>query len=116
MSSFISLKTDDTTQKTYHNLILQLNKELQLEIELSVDKDELMRLVDSWVDYYLEKNMTTLMQTLYRVDVSEEKLKRALQSEHPSNDISLLILDRLLLKVIIREAYQSGNNLNQITE
>lgn len=116
MSSFLSFNPDDSTQKTYQSLIQQLNKELQLEIGLTVTKDELAGLIDSWVDYYLEKNMTALMQTLYRVDVSEEKLKRALQSEHPSNDISQLILDRLLLKVIIREAYQNGDGFTKITE
>jgi len=64
----------------------------------------------SFLEHLLHTDPNTLLSVLYRVDVSEEKLKRAL-SENTDNQsageiIATLLIDRQLEKIKFRQYYQ----------
>jgi len=53
-----------------------------------------------------------LMQVLYRIDISEQKMRLVwtLEEENQNTKITQLILDRELQKVLTRLAYKNRNN------
>jgi len=53
-----------------------------------------------------------LMQVLYRIDISEQKMRLVwtLEEDNQNTKITQLILDRELLKVLTRLAYKNRNN------
>ena len=53
-----------------------------------------------------------LMQVLYRIDISEQKMRLiwTLEEENQNTKITQLILDRELQKVLTRLAYKNRNN------
>lgn len=94
---------------------LQLfEKDFQLESEypqLSEKKEftyddaflKIMRVVED----LLAKDFQQLVNVLYRIDVSEEKLKEALATseDNPASVITKMIIERELLKVEFRKKY-----------
>ena len=83
-----------------------------LEIEFSGDPltcyDELYKQVVEIVAYLLDKRIERFMQLLYRIDINESQLKQILQkgnAQSVHSDVSKLILERELKKVIIRNYY-----------
>ncbi len=72
--------------------------------------DELFNLLQRQIRYLLEKNVERLMQALYRIDVSEEKVKRILafgEGDDVSADLTKLVLDREMQKAHFRRMYRS---------
>ena len=61
------------------------------------------------VAYLMEKDFARLLQVLYRIDVSESKLKAALAEgdEKPSEIVAQMILEREMQKVATRKKYSS---------
>lgn len=59
------------------------------------------------VNYLLERDFERLLQSLYRIDVSEQKFKASLVSQNPAAEIAELILERELMKVKTRRWYAS---------
>ena len=53
------------------------------------------------------KDFTGLLNILYRIDVSEQKLKEALVkgNDHPTSIINQMIIERQLQKIEIRRKY-----------
>lgn len=94
---------------------LQLfEKDFQLEseyLQLSEKKEftyddaflKIMRVVED----LLAKDFQELVNVLYRIDVSEEKLKEALATsvDNPASIITKMIIERELLKVEFRKKY-----------
>ncbi len=94
---------------------LQLfEKDFQLEseyLQLSEKKEftyddaflKIMRVVED----LLAKDFQQLVNVLYRIDVSEEKLKEALATsvDNPASVITKMIIERELLKVEFRKKY-----------
>ncbi len=73
------------------DLILQ-----QLTVEASFDKkQEIKQQLIDCINYLLIHDFARLVQTLYRVDVNEARLKQLLQ-EHPQTDAAVLIADLLM--------------------
>jgi hypothetical protein len=67
--------------------------------------------------FLLEKDTATLWNGLYRIDVSENKVKEIFQGIPDSNDIAeklcSLIVERLIQKMIIRTKYSSNSDLDE---
>ncbi|HSY61435.1 MAG TPA: hypothetical protein VK796_06135 [Cytophaga sp.] len=67
--------------------------------------------------FLLEKDTATLWNGLYRIDVSENKVKEIFQGIPDSNDIAnklcALIVERLIQKMIIRRKYSSNSDLDE---
>jgi hypothetical protein len=68
----------------------------QLTVEVSFDKrEEVKQQLVEGINYLLLHDFSGLVQTLYRVDVNEARLKQLLQ-EHPQTDAAVLIADLLI--------------------
>ena len=61
-----------------------------LGVSLRADEDENIRLIIDRINEMLQKDFPALLNILYRIDVSEEKLKSLLNSQ-PETDAAILI-------------------------
>lgn len=68
----------------------------QLTVDTSFDKkEEIKQQLVNGINYLLIHDFARLVQTLYRVDVNETRLKQLLQ-DHPQTDAAVLIADLLM--------------------
>ncbi len=76
--------------------------------ESELSRETVLKKLSYLVAYLMEKDFSRLLQVLYRIDVSEEKLKAALavREQSPSDIIAVMILDRELQKVATRKKYR----------
>ncbi len=85
------------------------NKDFNLEIsssEVSTTED-FQQILARLIRHLLDHDFERLLNGLYRIDVSEEKVKLALASEEDVADqIALLIIEREMQKVATREKYK----------
>lgn len=61
------------------------------------------------ISYLIDKDFNRLLNAMYRIDISEEKLKKALAIDPPDKvapTIATLIIDRELQKVLTRRKYK----------
>jgi hypothetical protein len=72
--------------------ILKADLVIQLPEEASMDR--LRGLLAVYINDLIEKNFQQLVNILYRLDVSEEKLKQMLQSKY--EDAGLIITDLII--------------------
>lgn len=84
-----------------------------LSIEnLATSDDDYQTILDRLkpqIQYLLDKDLQTLLNALYRIDVDENKFKFILEQGLPdeiSEGVSKLILDRIILKAQTRLKYQ----------
>lgn len=91
------------------SLLQQLTKETE-----AFKKDELLQQLTGCINYLLLHDFAALIQVLYRVDVSEQKLKQLLQQQ-PQTDAALLIahllLERQEEKRKIRQSFRSKDDI-----
>ena len=59
------------------------------------EKEQLRKDITGYVNYLLLEDFNALVQLLYKVDVSEEKLKAVLR-DNPGTDAAVLIADLLI--------------------
>ena len=91
----------------------QLKKDLEqfgMDIVFSGDPlnayEELFAQTEPFVQKLIHNNYEKLFQLLYRIDVSEKLIGKAVEdSDHVSSEITRLILFRELQKVVIRNYY-----------
>ena len=86
----------------------QLSKDyLQLEEKKKYSYDEAFLKIMRVVENLMEKDFQQLINVLYRIDVSEAKLKEALalSTDNPASVITKMIIERELLKVEFRRKY-----------
>jgi hypothetical protein len=73
--------------------------------------DDLRHALNKVVSYLLDKDMTRLLNALYRIDVDESKVKKVLAEADPesiSHEITDLIIQRELKKIETRNKYRSN--------
>lgn len=79
--------------------------------------EEIKNLLTQKIRHYILNNQEGLMQLLYKADVSEQKIKKAL-IEHEDQDaasmIAELYLQRLIEKYKTKQAYSSGEKTDWI--
>lgn len=88
----------------------QLDKSyLNLDTQEEVGYDQAFLMIMRVVEDLMTKDFNRLINILYRIDVSEEKLKEALglSNDNPASVITKMILDRQLQKVATRKKYSS---------
>jgi len=94
-------------------LIKILNTELAIELPEKISYSELEKKIAEHVDHLIQHNFQQLVVILYRVDVSEQKLKTLL-NENTGTDaghiIAGLIIERELQKIKSRREYKGQNN------
>jgi hypothetical protein len=94
-----------------NSIVAGINNSLELELKESISLDELRNLLSGHIHHLIINNFNKLVSTLYRIDVSEVKLRQLLQdnqAEDAGKIIAELIIDRQLQKVKSRK--ESGNN------
>jgi hypothetical protein len=93
-------------EEAIQELVLQMGIATEKEFP---GKEELARIVNGWIEHDFEK----LVRVLYRMDVSEVKL-RSLLKENPGTDAGLLItelmIERQLQKIKSRDELKSKND------
>lgn len=93
--------------------ILNELKELQLELQVEVYTfPDLQKMLADHINYLITNNFSRLIFILYRLDISEKKLKQLLaDATNTAGDvIAKMIIERQLQKIEARKFY-SGNNL-----
>ncbi|PKV66431.1 hypothetical protein [Pontibacter ramchanderi] len=89
----------------------QLQRVFEADHQLPSDQEELIRQVARMVLYLLRHNMNQFLHILYRIDVEEHKVKRAMlaaSEEEVADNIARLIVERELLKAQIRFRYSQN--------
>jgi hypothetical protein len=87
---------DDKTQ-----LIHDLENNLQLELPDQLDASRIEEYLSTIIDKLITDDFNSLVQMLYRIDVSESRIKQSLQENKDQNAgaiIAQLILERLRQK------------------
>jgi len=96
----------------YTALIAQLNKDfilagLSIGVENNLPPKELQQEVYTIVTHLINTNFEGFLSLLYRIDLSEEKIKSISKDDFDSyiNQVSFLILKREWMKVWYRKKY-----------
>ena len=89
--------------------LILANKDFNLDIpssEVSTAED-FQQILGKIIRHLLDNDFERLLNGLYRIDVSEEKVKAAIASQGDVADkIALLIIEREMKKVVTREKYK----------
>jgi len=90
-----------------HQLII---KDFQLDHEHIEHPglEDLRRWLSNEISVMIDRNFSEFLNILYRIDVSEEKVKKAFAGEDPTFEIADLIIERELRKVETRLKYGSA--------
>ena len=99
------------------NLILSLSQMLDIDLPGTISFDMLREKLASHINHLVQTDFENLVSLLYRIDVSEPKLKYMLK-ENPGEDagkiIADLIIERQLQKIKSREQNSKRNkNINE---
>jgi uncharacterized protein YlaN (UPF0358 family) len=90
-------------------VVKMTNKDVGLSLSPAIitNHDDLLKELSRAIEYLIEKDFEKLMHILYRIDVSENKVKQVFGLEQDvAQQIALLIIDREEQKVITRAKYK----------
>ena len=98
-------------------LVHQINKELAIELPEKISFGELQNKLAAHINHLIQHHFEKLVSLLYRIDVSEAKIKSLLQQQ-PGEDaakiIAALIIERQLQKIKTRQQFnQRDNNFDE---
>ena len=97
-------------------LITILNDQLQVELPEIITEEELELRLAEIVDHLIERDFKKLVYVLYKIDVSEVKLKQMLnasQQQRTSTIIAKLIIERQKQKIESRKKFSSFNKSDE---
>lgn len=97
-------------------LIQSLNNDLLLSIADIAGLAEIEQAVKQKVSELLQADFNALVTLLYRIDVSEKKLKLLLETNKDTDAadiISRLIVERQLQKIKSRNEFRSNNDVSE---
>jgi len=100
-------------------LIRLLNSELPVNFGDEESYEEIKSHLAAYLDNLIQNDFDKLIMYLYRIDVSEQKLKRLLhenQEEDASDIIAALIIERQLQKITFRKNFTQPENKNDQEE
>jgi hypothetical protein len=93
-------------------LVILINKELAVELPEKIGMQELREKIAGYINRLIQDNFEQLVNLLYRVDVSEAKIKSLLQFQpgtDAGNIIADLIIERQLQKIRSRQQFKTNN-------
>ena len=97
-------------------LIRTLNQELTLSLPLARDMEEIRHSLAAYVNSLINENFEKLIFILYRVDVSESRLRNLLR-DRPVEDAGLfiadLIIERQLQKIKSRQEHRRDKDISE---
>lgn len=93
-------------------LVILINKELVIELPEKISVEELREKLSAHINRLIQHNFEQLVNLLYRIDVSEAKIKSLLQIQPGINAgdiIADLIIERQLQKIKSRQQFKTNN-------
>ncbi len=90
-------------------LIRSLNKDLAIELPERITLEEIKRILGTRINELIRTDFNKLVYLLYRIDVSESKLKYLLKKtagEDAGDIIAALIIERQLMKIRSRKEFK----------
>ena len=94
-------------------IIKYLNEKFELNIPVETTQEQMEIFLASRINQLIENDFTQLLQILYRIDVSEQKL-RSLLKQNTGTDagriIAVLIIERQLEKLNSREQFRRNDD------
>ncbi len=90
-------------------LVREINKNMSIALSEEISLDELQKQLGIYVNELIQTNFQKLIMLLYRIDVSEQKLKQLLQAQPQENAgdiIAALIIERQLQKIKSRQQFR----------
>jgi hypothetical protein len=100
-------------------LITLLQKELLTDLRNPLSEKELRLRIQERVNELIEHDFGKLLSILYRIDVSEQKLKQLLRSNSDKDAAAIitgLIIERQMEKIKSRRDTRHYDNLNDTEE
>jgi len=94
-------------------LLTELKKDLQIELAEKMSLDETKKILSGHINYLINHDFEKLVSLLYRIDVSENKLKNLLLENKNTNAgalIAELIIERQLQKIKTRKEFSAKPN------
>jgi len=76
--------------------------------ETEIDREKLIEILMPKVEHTVNRDFEKFLMLCYRIDLSEEKLKKILRDSAPENmirDLTTAIVDRQLLKAEMKKKY-----------
>jgi hypothetical protein len=98
-------------------LVKEINKNMAIALSDNLSLDELQKQLASYINLLIQNDFQKLIMLLYRIDVSEVKLKQLLKVQ-PQEDagkiIADLVIERQLQKIKTRQQFkQQENNFDE---
>lgn len=96
------------------NIIPALQKLLNVDLPVHITTTEVIELLQNRINELLQHNFQGLISLLYRIDISEEKLKYQLQlnpGEDAASIIAQLMVDRLVEKAISKQQFKNDADI-----
>jgi len=94
-------------------LINEINKNIPVVLPVELSLDELQVQLASYINQLIQNSFQKLISLLYRIDVSETKLKQLLQ-QYPGEDagkiIAGMIIERQLEKINSRRQFKQPDD------
>ncbi len=100
-------------------LIQNINIGMAIELPQNISYEELYKILSTYINLLIKNNFELLVSLLYKIDVSEEKLKYLLL-DNPNEDagkiIATLIIDRQKQKIIFKKSTTARFSANDNEE
>lgn len=114
MDLILKLNKREILEATINQICKDFNWENNFELVALAETDVFANLVlkvEERLQDLIEKDFGSLMSLLYRIDVSEKRLKQELNAsnENSSSVMAKLIVMRELQKVVTRMEYSNGS-------
>ena len=97
----------DLIKKTTQQVVKDFALDLAIKEQLT--EEELLQIVANQVAYYMEYDLEYLFSSMYRLDISERKIKKALsltETEPANIAVAKLILERQKQRVYTKHYYK----------
>ena len=97
------------------DLIPILRQSLEIDLPENISFELLKERLSSHINFLIQSDFQKLVSILYRVDVSESKLKHLLKENQgfdATNIITDLIIERELQKIKSRQEYRNDKNIS----
>jgi len=98
------------------DLLPVLKQSLEIDLPENISFELLKERLSSHINFLIQSDFQKLASILYRVDVSESKLKNLLKENKgfdAANIITDLIIERELQKIRSRQEYRNDENISE---
>lgn len=89
--------------------IQRLQQEWNIAAQDVLSVEELLQLLAQKIVQLIERSPEEFFQLMYRLDIEEHKLNRALHEQDIAQNIAKIIYDRQLMKMHTRQLYKQAN-------